>query len=154
MGVGVNAPVEKLEVNGNLKTNFLTIANGGFLMDFLVKNTESGTTDFRKGQGAMGMQYIICVQGIFPQQNAGGVGGPYLGEIKAFSGNFAPTGWMFCHGQFLKDTIPNRPLLSIIGRTFGGTDTTFALPDLRGLSPIGVGTSPAGYSWSRAQKSN
>ena len=24
---------------------------------------------------------------------------PYVGEIRMFAGNFAPTGWMFCEGQ-------------------------------------------------------
>jgi hypothetical protein len=25
---------------------------------------------------------------------------PILGEIRMFAGNFAPTGWAFCQGQF------------------------------------------------------
>ena len=26
---------------------------------------------------------------------------PYVGEIRMFAGNFAPSGWMFCEGQLL-----------------------------------------------------
>jgi microcystin-dependent protein len=57
---------------------------------------------------------------------------PFLGEIRAFSFNFAPTGWQMCNGQILAIQ-QNQALFSLIGTYYGGNGTTtFALPDLRG----------------------
>lgn len=67
---------------------------------------------------------------------------PFIGEVTLFAGNFAPRGWAFCHGQLLPIS-SNSALFSILGTTYGGDGrTTFGLPDLRGRSPIGVGTGP------------
>ena len=64
---------------------------------------------------------------------------PFLGEIKIISWNFAPKGWAFCNGQFLPIN-QNQALFSILGTTYGGNgQTTFALPDFRGRTPIHVG---------------
>ncbi|HET9651804.1 MAG TPA: tail fiber protein [Usitatibacter sp.] len=67
---------------------------------------------------------------------------PYVGEIRMFAGNFAPLGWMFCSGQLLP-IVGNETLFQLIGTTYGGDgQATFALPDLRGRVPIGMGTGP------------
>ncbi|MFI1744461.1 phage tail protein [Thalassobellus sediminis] len=56
-----------------------------------------------------------------------------------FSGNFAPRGWAFCDGQLLSIS-QNSALFSLLGTTYGGDGrTTFALPDLRGRTPIHQG---------------
>jgi microcystin-dependent protein len=63
---------------------------------------------------------------------------PFLGEIRMFSGNFAPKGWAICQGQLLPINL-NQSLFSLLGTTFGGNGTVnFALPDLRGRTPIHV----------------
>jgi microcystin-dependent protein len=63
----------------------------------------------------------------------------YLGIIKLFGGNFAPRGWMMCNGQVLS-IAQNTALFSLLGTTYGGNgQTTFALPDLRGRTAIGMG---------------
>jgi microcystin-dependent protein len=67
------------------------------------------------------------------------MGTPFLGEVKIISWNFAPQGWAFCNGQFLPIN-QNQALFSILGTTYGGNgQTTFALPDLRGRTPIYTG---------------
>lgn len=67
---------------------------------------------------------------------------PFIGQIIMFGGNFAPRGWAFCEGQLLAVS-QNTALFSILGTTYGGDGrTTFALPDLRGRTPIGPGTGP------------
>jgi microcystin-dependent protein len=67
---------------------------------------------------------------------------PYLGSIVMFAGNFAPRGWAFCTGQLLSIS-QNTALFSILGTTFGGDGVqTFALPDLRGRTPVGAGQGP------------
>jgi microcystin-dependent protein len=62
-----------------------------------------------------------------------------MGELKIISWNFAPKGWAFCNGQFLPIN-QNQALFSILGTTYGGNgQTTFALPDFRGRTPIHTG---------------
>ncbi len=64
---------------------------------------------------------------------------PYVGEIRMFGGSFAPAGWMFCEGQLLPIS-ENETLFQLIGTTYGGDgESTFALPDLRGRTPIHKG---------------
>ena len=64
---------------------------------------------------------------------------PYVGEIRMFAGNFAPSGWMFCEGQLLPIS-ENTTLFQLLGTTYGGDgESTFALPDLRGRIPIHQG---------------
>jgi microcystin-dependent protein len=66
----------------------------------------------------------------------------FLGEIKMFAGNFAPAGFAFCDGQLLSIQ-QYSALFSILGTTYGGNgQTNFALPNLNGRVPIGVGQGP------------
>ena len=64
---------------------------------------------------------------------------PFIGEIRIFAGNFAPSGWMSCEGQILA-IAENEALFSLIGTFYGGDgQQTFALPDLRGRLPVHQG---------------
>jgi len=64
---------------------------------------------------------------------------PFLSEIKIMSFNFPPKGWAFCNGQFLPIN-QNQALFALLGTTYGGNgQTTFALPNLRGRTPIHFG---------------
>jgi microcystin-dependent protein len=56
----------------------------------------------------------------------------FLGEIRVWACNFAPSGWSKCEGQELPVN-QYAALFSLIGNSFGGkAGTTFCLPDLRG----------------------
>lgn len=64
---------------------------------------------------------------------------PFLSEIRVMSFEFAPRGWALCNGQLLPIN-QNQALFSLLGTTFGGDGrVNFALPDLRGRTPIHVG---------------
>lgn len=64
---------------------------------------------------------------------------PFLSEIRMMSFVFAPKGWALCNGQLLPIN-QNQALFSLLGTTFGGDGQfNFALPDLRGRTPIHVG---------------
>jgi len=66
----------------------------------------------------------------------------FLGEIKLFAGNFAPVGFVFCHGQLLA-IADYETLFQLIGTTYGGDgESTFAVPDLRGRVPLSQGAGP------------
>ncbi|HEY0376979.1 MAG TPA: tail fiber protein [Pyrinomonadaceae bacterium] len=65
---------------------------------------------------------------------------PFLSEIRIMSFVFAPKGWALCDGQLLPIN-QNQALFSLLGTTFGGDGrVNFALPDLRGRTPIHVGS--------------
>ena len=61
---------------------------------------------------------------------------PFLAEIHIVGFNFAPRGYAFCDGQILPIN-QNQSLYSLLGTTYGGDGrTSFALPDMRGRTPI------------------
>jgi len=64
---------------------------------------------------------------------------PMLGEVRFVGFGFAPAGWASCDGQ-LMSAAANPDLFALLGDKFGGDGTnTFALPDLRGRSPVDDG---------------
>ena len=64
---------------------------------------------------------------------------PFLSEIRIMSFVFAPKGWALCNGQLLPIN-QNQALFSLLGTTYGGDGrVNFALPDVRGRTPIHVG---------------
>jgi microcystin-dependent protein len=74
-----------------------------------------------------------------------------IGYTTCFAGNFAPKNWAFCQGQII-NIASNTALFSILGTTYGGNGTTtFALPDLRGRTVVGVGQGPLTNNYSLGQ---
>ena len=60
----------------------------------------------------------------------------YVGEIRMFSGDYAPQGWHFCDGATLS-IAEYEVLYTVIGPVYGGDGVNnFKLPDLRGRIPI------------------
>jgi len=83
---------------------------------------------------------------------------PFLGEIKMFAGNFAPKGFSFANGQILT-IAQNTALFSLYGITYGGNgQTTFALPNLQGRTPMhwgsGAGLPPVALGQAGGQESH
>ncbi|HYD01085.1 MAG TPA: tail fiber protein [Phycisphaerales bacterium] len=91
-------------------------------------------------QPAQVLKYFIAVNGVFPGSGINDDVG-YIGEVIAmapFSDSFSPAGHLPCDGRTLAiadyDT-----LFFLIGTTFGGDGiSTFAIPDLRGRTPVGA----------------
>ncbi|MGR9107355.1 MAG: phage tail protein [Gammaproteobacteria bacterium] len=78
---------------------------------------------------------------------------PFLAEVRMVGFDFAPRGWAFCDGQILPIN-QNQSLYSLLGTTYGGDGrTSFALPDLRGRTPIHFGSNGAGQTHDLGQKS-
>lgn len=62
------------------------------------------------------------------------------GAMVMFGGSVAPAGYLMCDGASVATvTYPN--LFAAIGYGFGGAGAVFNVPDMRGASPAGVGTS-------------
>jgi microcystin-dependent protein len=72
---------------------------------------------------------------------------PFLGEIRLVGFNFAPTGWHICDGSLLNISAYGA-LFALIGTFYGGNGTTnFALPDLRGRTPVHYGADRFGNTY-------
>ena len=64
--------------------------------------------------------------------------GCMLGEVRLFAGTRAPNGWAWADGE-LVPIQGNMNLFSVLGTQYGGDgQTTFALPDMRGIEPAGA----------------
>lgn len=83
------------------------------------------------------LQYLIQVIGDFP--NGAPATNETLGTIYPYAGKGIPMGFMLAAGQLLP--IQEYPALySLVGTTYGGDGiSTFALPDLSQMVPIGAG---------------
>jgi microcystin-dependent protein len=66
---------------------------------------------------------------------------PYIGEIKMFSFFYPPRGYAWCDGSLLAVN-QNQTLFSLISYAYGGSGSSFALPDMRGRMPMGAGNGP------------
>jgi microcystin-dependent protein len=70
----------------------------------------------------------------------------YIGTICTVALNFCPAGTLEADGRLLS-TNQNQALFSLIGFNYGGDNrANFALPDMRGRSPVGIGTSTQGQT--------
>ena len=59
------------------------------------------------------------------------------GILMPFAGSTAPSGWLICDGSGVSTTT-YAELFAVIGYTYGGSGSLFALPDLRGRVPVGL----------------
>lgn len=108
-----------------------------------------GTQAHENMQPFLTLQYVICAQGTYPSHSGGSLpdeGEEYLADVKPYGFNFVPRGWAACDGQILPID-QNQSLFALLGTAYGGDGRkTFALPDLRGRTPIGEGTL-SGYTY-------
>lgn len=75
----------------------------------------------------------------------------FVGEVRLFAGNFAPTGWALCEGQLMPIS-QYTALFSLLGTSYGGDgESTFALPNLNGSMVIGEGEGPGLSTYDHGQ---
>lgn len=84
---------------------------------------------------------LACLSGLVAAPAQAGPE-PYFGDIIMVGQQYCPRGWLNADGSVLP--IANfTTLYSLLGTTYGGDGiNTFALPDLRGRVPVGLGTGP------------
>ncbi|WP_206756952.1 tail fiber protein [Tolypothrix sp. FACHB-123] len=81
---------------------------------------------------------VSVIFGVSVQPASAGID-PYIGEVMLSGNTYCPNGWAEANGQMLQVS-QNQALFALLGTTYGGDGrTTFALPDLRGREPIGLG---------------
>lgn len=67
---------------------------------------------------------------------------PFIGEIRLMGTSYCPQNWAEADGSLLQVS-QYAALFSLYDCEFGGNcTTTFALPDLRGRVPVGIGAGP------------
>jgi microcystin-dependent protein len=89
-------------------------------------------------QSSLTMTQAFVTNGVFPPRDSG-AGGAFMGEIFTFAFNFAPGGTATANGQ-VQQIAQNTALFSLIQNFYGGNGTTtFALPNLGGITMIGTG---------------
>jgi len=64
------------------------------------------------------------------------------GSITMFGATAAPTGWLLCSGQSVSTTT-YAALFGVIGYTYGGSGSSFVIPDLRSRFPLGLSSNRA-----------
>ena len=75
------------------------------------------------------------------------MGAYYVGQLLLVPYDFAPEGWVFCDGSELPIG-DFGDLFALIGTIYGGDgEHTFAVPDLRGRTPIGTGNARGGSQY-------
>jgi microcystin-dependent protein len=63
----------------------------------------------------------------------------FVGEVRAFCGNYAPWGWLICNGIILPAS-QYPALAEVLGNTYGGDgQSTFGLPNFNGRTVMGTG---------------
>ena len=90
----------------------------------------------RRGIASSVFAAAFLVGGVEPVQAQSD---PYVGQLALFAIPYCPKNWAEANGA-LQSIAQNTALFSLLGTTFGGDGrTTFALPDLRGRTPVGLG---------------
>ncbi|MBN2542541.1 tail fiber protein [bacterium] len=67
-----------------------------------------------------------------------------VGTILPYGGSSAPEGWFLCNGSST-DSATYLELFNVIGYNYGGSGSSFNLPDLRGRIPVGKSTSDSEF---------
>ena len=103
----------------------------------------SSLTRWRKRIGEEGVETLLAASAGTQAQE------PFRSEMRAFAFGYCPENWTMAAGQTMA-VASNQALFSLMGVTYGGNGTAnFQLPDLRGRTPLGLGTSSLGqtYAW-------
>ena len=93
---------------------------------------EIDTGIFKIGDGASAWTALAATAGTTPPATPAGI-------ISQFAGSTAPDGYLLCHGQSLSTTAYS-DLFAAIGYTYGGSGSSFAVPNLQNRIPVGKGT--------------
>ena len=162
VGIGTTAPTSNLHVHGDPGTsNYLAylynsgaagakhglnaqIASSAATAYGLRVNTGGSTNtlaamgDGKVGIGTAAPNHELTVVGdISATGTIHGTDNLPTGGIMSYAGGTAPTGWLLCDGSTVSSTTYNA-LYLVIGTTYGGDSSNFALPDLRGRMVAGV----------------
>lgn len=100
---------------------------------------------YEQFDGPISIQFINDAVRVTPKLDASEGGEVPTGQITAFGGASAPTGWLLCDGSAVSRTT-FAALFAAIGTAFGAGNgtTTFNVPDLRQRFPMGKAAAGTG----------
>jgi microcystin-dependent protein len=132
-GSGIPVP------SGAVANDLLTFDGTNWIArNIVIQNAGSGQA-INNMQPYLVVNFSIALYGIYPSRD---FSDPFIGAIVMFGFNFNPRNWAKCDGQLVSIS-QNTALFSLLGTIYGGDgQTTFALPDLRGRTPIHFGHGP------------
>jgi predicted outer membrane repeat protein len=105
-----------------------------------------GNGEFATAQPSLTLRYMICQDGVVKGDGKK----PMMGEVRVFTGNTTPAGWLPCDGRMLRvsdilNNVDNFQFYDVLGEQYGvgggiGVGPkVFGLPDLRGRIVVGSG---------------
>ncbi len=93
-------------------------------------------------QPSLALNEAVVTQGFLPSGIGPQATGPLIGQVLTYAGSTLPGGQTAANGQQLP-TAQQQALFSVLGNTYGGNfPDTFAVPNLDGRAPSGVGAAP------------
>ncbi len=106
--------------------------------------TAGGSQPHENRQPFLALNWVIAATvGTVPPRGEGSELDVLLGSLILVPYDYEPEGFLFCQGQLLSvSAYPS--LFMLLNTTYGGNGvTTFALPDLRGRTPVSAGRNPS-----------
>ena len=88
--------------------------------------------------GKVPVNYIVCVNGVYPAPGTQQDYDAIVGQIRLFAGERIPGGWISCEGQKLSANKYSN-LFDVIGYSFGGANGEFHVPSLEPVKECGGG---------------
>lgn len=106
----------------------------------------SGSPTYSNMQPSLAINYLVPLDGVYPSRDGGSTAASTLGFVEMYAGSDSDFAlgrqYVGADGQILPIST-NTALFSLLGTTYGGDGrVTFALPDLRGRTPLGQGQGP------------
>jgi microcystin-dependent protein len=155
LGLGVINPLAKLDISNNINQNLLILNKNQIIIDNSgnlgigkqpsYKLDVSGNIYCNSKLGIkVNPTYEIDVSGDINITGNYRINGNQMidaipvGTVIPYTNEIIPSGWLKCDGsELLQTQYPD--LYSIIGNQYGGSSTTFKLPDMRSKTIIGSG---------------
>jgi microcystin-dependent protein len=155
LGIGVSIPTAKLDISNNINQNILKLNNNKVIVDndgkIGIGKQPSYTLDvsgniFTNAKLGINVNptYQIDVAGDINVTGGYRINGNQMidaipvGTVISYTNETLPSGWLKCDGtELLRSGYPD--LFAVLGTKYGGTATTFKLPDMRSKTIIGSG---------------
>lgn len=117
-----------------------------------IKSSNSGTS--APASPVEGMTwYDTSNDKLFVYRNSAWALVPFIpsGTINMYGGGSDPDGWLICDGRSFSTTGTYAALFAVIGYNYGGSGSSFNIPNALGRAPIGAGHGSGLSSRSRGQ---
>jgi microcystin-dependent protein len=155
LGIGVSNPTAKLDISNNINQNVLKLNNNQVIVDnhgkIGIGKQPSYTLDVSGNiytNAKLGINvnptYQIDVIGDINVTGGYRINGNQMvdaipvGTVISYTNEVLPSGWLKCDGsELLQTDYPD--LFAVVGTKYGGSTTTFKLPDMRSRTIVGSG---------------